>query len=86
MHKTKGESLPSYGHQQFCAPIFLFKINKRLLLPIYTLGSMCLHSKSRYAFFESPSTDPNSAGLCMCLLEFVAKFENHVRNSPGIVG
>lgn len=85
MHKIEGEFLHSYGHNNF-AYLFLFKINKRLLLPTYTLGAMCLHFKSRYAFFGSPGTDPNSAGLCMCLLEFVAKSENHVRNSPAIVG
>lgn len=85
MHKIEREFLHSYGHNNF-VHLFLFKINKRLFLFIYALGAMRLHSKSRYAFFGSPSTDPNSAGLCMCLLEFVAKSENHVRNSPGTVG
>lgn len=86
MHKIEREFLRSYGHNNFVHYFFLFKINKRLLLSIYTLGAMHLHSKSRYAFFGSPSTDPNSAGLCVYLLEFVAKSENHVRNSPRIVG
>lgn len=86
MHKIEREFLHSYGHNNFVHHYFLFKINKRLLFSIYALGAMRLHFKSRYAFFGSPSTDPNSAGLCMCLLEFVAKSENHVRNYPGTVG
>lgn len=72
-----------------CTIFLLLKINERHFLPIYTLGAMCLLSKSKYAFLVSHNTDPNStisAMTCMGLVKFMTKFKDQIKDSPGILG